>query len=136
VPRTMSCKMRTAERINAAHSGDGVPVAMADADCAAVHMEMLSTVASGISARALKRSPIEFTIAADISTFMGPSWLEPWPFNAVTRTEGGKLQLQSRSLYVANLWWLPMPARFKGNHYCHLVAPEYLELLLRGEANL
>ena len=24
-----------------------------------------------------------------------------------------------------------MPARFKGNYYCHLVAPDYLETLLR-----
>ena len=27
-----------------------------------------------------------------------------------------------------------MPDRFKGTYYCHLIAPAYLEAILRGDA--
>ena len=132
LPRSLSCKMRTAERINAAHADGGEPVATGDASCAAVHRDMLATVAASIPAEELALPPERFVIEEEHLTFMGPAWLRPWPFEPVSRGGAGELLLHSRSLYVPRAWWIPMPERFQGNYYCHLVAPKYLEALLRG----
>ena len=128
--RTLSCKMRTAERIN---SIQGEGLALGDRDCARVHWNMLLRVAATIPDDELKGTLEDIVIADDLDTYMGPSWLQPWPFDAATRTTDNRPQLRSRALFVGQLWWLPMPKRFKGNHYCHLVAPDYLALLMRGE---
>ena len=32
--------------------------------------------------------------------------------------------------------WIPLPERFQGNYYCHLVAPAYLESIIRGESRI
>ncbi len=65
--------------------------------------------------------------------FIGPSWLDPWPFAPVAAGEGGRPQLHTRALYAPYSWWMPMPERFLGNYYCHLAAPSYIESLVRGE---
>ena len=86
--------------------------------------------------------PADLAIAAEQlrvdpeeTTFIGPMWLRPWPFQPLRRDEAGLLHLQSRALYVPFTWWIPMPDRFKGTYYCHLIAPDYLEAVLRGEVS-
>ena len=66
----------------------------------------------------------------------GPSgvvWLKP--YTMVRVDEENALHVKSKALYVS--WhderFLEMPARFRGTHYCHLIAPSYLRRLLDGE---
>lgn len=133
--RTLSCKMRTAERINAAHSeADTSPPASGDTSCAQVQHTLLQRVRSEIPDAELVLNPDHAVIEDESSTFMGPMWLDPWPFSAVSGDGEGSLRLASRALHVPWAWWIPLPERFKGNYYCHLAAPDYLRALLKGEA--
>ena len=73
------------------------------------------------------------TIEPEETAYMGPMWLNPWPYPALTVDESGQWHLHAKSLYVPFSWWIPMPDRFKGQYYCHLIYPPYLEALLRGQ---
>jgi len=130
----VSCKLRTAERINAAHDNEAgaVPVAEAEFSCDEVHRLVLAgTVASvPVPERALDTA--DWIVEPEDMRFIGPRWLEPWPFNPVSRDQGGLYRLHTRALYAPHAWWVPMPERFLGNYYCHLVSPQYLEAMVRG----
>ena len=133
--KVISCKMKTAERINAAREEAGIPgdAAMGDLGCEAIHTRMLRTLRDSIPAGELSLQATELVVDDEELTYMGPMWLKPWPFKPVVRDEEGRLHLQTRALYVPFAWWIPMPERFKGTYYCHLAHPAYLEALLRGE---
>jgi len=133
MPTVVSCKMRTAERINAAHSPGAVPVAQGDLSCDVLHREMLEQVYTAVPSgeQAVPRG--QWVVDEEQVTYMGPRWLEPWPFEPLARGDEGGLHLQTRALYVPKAWWIPMPDRFLGNYYCHLIAPDYLRALVRGE---
>lgn len=130
----ISCKMRTAERINTAHvlEGSDSPPAGAESSCDAVHRAMLDRVYGNSASQdqAVERS--QWVVAEEDLTFIGPKWVEPWPFVPLTPLADGRYQLNSRALYVPYSRWIPMPDRFLGNYYCHLVAPSYLEALVLG----
>ena len=132
--RVLSCKMKTAERINSAYpvAAGATPIASGDSSCEAVHRQWLEELAGSIPAGELALSPTDLVIDEEDLTFMGPMWLRPWPFDPVYRAESGDLHIRTRALYVPFSWWIPMPDRFKGTYYCHLIAPWYLESLLRG----
>lgn len=133
--RVVSCKMKTAERINAASqesaNGDS-PVAAGDQSCAAVQREVLTNILNGIPRKELAIPADTLRVDEEESTFIGPMWLKPWPFEPLYRDDAGLLHMRSRALYVPFSWWIPMPDRFKGTYYCHLIAPDYLEAVLRG----
>jgi hypothetical protein len=133
MPTVVSCKMRTAERINAAHAPGAVPVAGGDLSCEVLHQQMLASAYATIPAAEQTVPRQQWVVDEEDMTYMGPKWLEPWPFKPLARGEGGSLHLQTRALYVPMAWWIPMPDRFLGNYYCHLIAPDYLRALVRGE---
>ncbi len=133
MPRVVSCKMRTAERINEAHAEGAVAVAQGDTSCQEVHRQMLDHAYSGIPEEKQQLARTQWAVDEEDMTYMGPRWLEPWPFQPLSRGEDGKLHLQTRALYVPMAWWIPMPEHFLGNYYCHLIAPNYLRALIRGE---
>jgi hypothetical protein len=132
-----SCKMRTAERINNRHSVTaGTPVAGPDTSCEEVHRRMLADALAAIPAGEQQVPADRWVVEEEELTFIGPRWLDPWPFVPVVAAEDGRLQLRTRALYVPHAWWIPMPERFLGNYYCHLVSPPYLEALIRGELSV
>ncbi len=134
--RVVSCKMSTAERINHAHqadSPDGAPAAAGDESCDKVHREVLTALLNTIPREDLAVAPDVLRVDREERTYIGPMWLRPWPFQPLSRDADGLLHIHSRALYVPFAWWIPMPDRFKGAHYCHLIAPDFLEAVLRGE---
>jgi hypothetical protein len=135
IARVVSCKMKTAERINNDNmsADDPTPVAAGDRNCHALHEGMLADIVARIPAQELSVSPEQLIVDEEQLAYMGPMWLKPWPFEPLARDESGQLHLQSKALYVPFAWWIPMPDRFKGTYYCHLIAPQFLEALLRGE---
>lgn len=63
----------------------------------------------------------------------GPDWLRP--FRLAYVSDDGALHVASRG-YVQDFTdprYQQAPERFRGVHYCHFVAPEYLAAVLRGE---
>lgn len=138
VVTVVSCKMRTAERINASHYDDGsdTPPAGVESSCDEVHRAFLDEAYETVPAQLQVIARDRWVVKEEELTFMGPKWLEPWPFVPVRRQDDGGIELHTRALYAPHAWWLPMPERFLGNYYCHLIAPEYLEALVTGKASL
>jgi len=133
----LSCKMKTAERINTAYpsAAGEPPVADGDGSCQAVHRAWLDKIANSIPSGELALSPGELVVDDEDLTFIGPMWLRPWPFEPLYRGDDNRLHIRTRALYVPFSWWIPMPDRFKGTYYCHLIAPDYLEAILRGDSS-
>ncbi|MEH6580331.1 MAG: hypothetical protein V7754_00240 [Halioglobus sp.] len=131
--RVVSCKMRTAGSIAAAYTAAGQTVVTGeDRSCDFLAQRMLNQIGENIdSAKALIKAA---TVVVDEEelTFMGPMWLDPWPFQSAYLDDTGVLHLKSRALYVPWSIFIPAPAAFKGVYYCHLPAPEYVEALLLG----
>jgi hypothetical protein len=138
LPTVVSCKLRTAERINTAHddAGGAVPVASAETSCDEVHRRMLEAVYTKVAHEEQALPQDAWKVEAEDMKFIGPQWLEPWPFVSVTRASDATLTLHTRALYAPHAWWIPMPERFMGNYYCHLVHPRYLEAVVRGEVSV
>ncbi len=135
LPRVLSCKMKTAERLNAAHPIEP-PVATGDTSCQAVNQHFLDELVQKIPRKEWGEGVQVPLVDEEELTFMGPMWLRPWPFDPLYRDDEGRLHIRSKALYVPFAWWIPMPDRFKGTYYCHLVSPAFLEALLRGEAEI
>jgi hypothetical protein len=135
LPRVVSCKMKTAERINAAQPvAAGQPaIAGGDGSCQAVHSYWLEQLYAKIPAQQRAFAPEQLVIDEEELTFIGPMWLRPWPFEPLYRADDGVIHIRSKALYVPFSWWIPMPDRFKGTYYCHLISPDYLEAIVRGE---
>jgi hypothetical protein len=128
--------MKTAERINSYYpveSPEDAPTAAGDRSCDVVQRVVLAEVLNTIPRAELVVSPDTLRVDPEEMTFIGPMWLKPWPFSPLSRDDEGLLHLHSRALYVPFSWWIPMPDRFKGTYYCHLVAPDFLKAVLRGE---
>jgi hypothetical protein len=64
-----------------------------------------------------------------------PDWLAP--FEMTYLDEAGNLHIATKGFTVdfTDERFLKAPPRFRGVHYCHLVAPEYLAGLMRGTAD-
>ena len=134
--QVVSCKMKTAERINfysPVELPGEAPAVAVDQSCDTVQRAVLAEVLNSIPRSQLVVPADTLQVDPEEQTFIGPMWLKPWPFQPISRDEEGLLHLHSRALYVPFSWWIPMPDRFKGTYYCHLVAPDFLEAVLRGD---
>jgi hypothetical protein len=129
VAQIVSCKMKSAGRIIMAH---GEQAAGAPQDCRRINQQSFNEVYAVLEAHRQKlrftRSDVVFE--DDDSAYMGPRWLEPWPYPVATVEEDGKLHIRAKAMNIPFAWYIPMPDRFKGVHYCHLAAPAYLRQLL------
>ena len=125
IPKIISCKFKSADNLQAYFGDDA---AGEQGPCSAVNQATLDRVAKelGIDSPAIQ-------IEEDENVYAGTNWINPWPYPAVSVREQGGLSVTSKGMYIPDAWWLfPVPARFKGVHYCHLVAPDYLKVLLEG----
>jgi hypothetical protein len=132
----VSCKMRTAGSIADAYSDAGEPVTVGeDQSCHFLTTHMLEKVRDSIPHSDAGLTDQSIVVEEEELTFMGPMWLDPWPFQSAYRDESGGIHLKSRALYVPWSVFIPAPAAFKGVYYCHLPTPAYLKALLLGEVD-
>ena len=132
----ISCKFKTADHIRAEY---GASAAGEPASCAYLNRRTLDAVLASFSER--QRQKLRFRggkavlIEADQMVSGGPTWLEP--FEMVRVDLAGTLHINAKAM--RNDWTDPKlaesPPRFKGTHYCHLIAPDYLKRLLTGAAS-
>lgn len=132
-PKMVSCKMKTADHLVAEHGADA---AGEDIGCSGVNRLTLQRVLAAMTPaerRRLRIKPQQVVFDEDFVTPLGPVWLEPYPMARVD--EDGRLHIQARAM--RNDWLDPRyagaPPQFRGTRYCHLIAPEHLGRLLRGE---
>ena len=128
MPTVISCKLKSAESLNQFFDPEEEqPVAGEDHGCQRITQTHLDYALAKWGGDAS-----QFTVVEEVQTYMGPSWLEDWPFQAARRNDKGQWELHSRALRVVDAWYVPLPDSIKGVHYCHMVAPEYLEALVRA----
>ncbi len=134
-PKRISCKLKTADHI-LTHYGAGA--AGAESTCQAANVAIVERVFAQLTAE--ERSRLKFTreqvaVAADEMAATGPDWLEPY-FYVSLATD--KVHIKPRGFRAD--WNDPRlaqaPPRFKGTHYCHLIAPQYVKRIVLGEVNL
>ena len=122
---TISCKLKTAERINNGliESGDNEVSSRAtnERSCKYVNQNTWHDVFSSLTSIQKVEAKKRIVFDDDDNTFMGPFWLRPWPYQ-VAYTRDGVTHIRSKSLHIEYSIFIPMPARFMGTHYCHLIA--------------
>jgi hypothetical protein len=132
-PVAISCKMKSADHLNAAFGAD---TAGPDGLCQDMNRETLRLVRAALpgAARQVVLDPNENVFNEKQPARTGADWLAP--FSLTTEDDAGTLTIHSKGFRVD--WLDPrfarMDARVRGVHYCHLIAPAHLRDLLTGRA--
>lgn len=135
-PLQLSCKTKSADHLRSVH---GAAAAAGDRSCRELHRDMVNEVWRALTPAERARAPHppwRVMLDADTESYMGSSWLKSRA--EATRGADGRLHLRSGGLFAEwEDWrWKFMPESFRGNHYCHLVAPERIRRLMLGEEPL
>ena len=135
-PMQLSCKTKSADHLRSVH---GAAAAGVDRSCRDLHRDMVNGVWRALAPAERARAPHppwQVMLEADSASYTGSSWLktraEAW------RSADGRLHLRAAGLFAEwEDWrWKVMPESFRGNHYCHLVAPERIRRLMLGDEPL
>ncbi len=135
LPKMISCKMKTSDHIATEYGADQTS---GEGQCADINRATLDSVLASMSAAERRRLRFargtQVVFEPEVRTTDGPVWLAP--FALTTIGSGGALHIHSKAM--RNDWLDPAlaraPPQFKGTRYCHLIAPQYLARVLRGEA--
>lgn len=139
-PREISCKTKTADHLRAAHGpGAARDPALAPRSCRDIQRRVVLDVWSTLKENertAAVHSPQRITLDADSQSYTGSGWIGS-PAEAYLSADG-RLHLRASALYAdwEDWRWKIMPKSFRGNHYCHLVAPERVRMLMTGGERL
>jgi hypothetical protein len=136
----ISCKTKSADHLRAEHGASASrDPALPPRSCRDLHREMvlqLWATLDGNARSSLAFAPHQVILDADTASYTGSGWISS-PAEAYLGDDG-KLHLRASALFAEwEDWrWKIMPKSFRGNHYCHLVAPERIRALMRGEERL
>jgi len=128
---SVSCKSKSPDILLETFGAAAFAGGVQSGDCRAINQDTLAKAASKLAPESLKVKPSSIVFDEDDTAYIGPFWLKPWPY-VVAYRDDKTLHIRSKSLYVPNAWWIPMPDRFKGTHYCHLISPGHATDLLTG----
>jgi hypothetical protein len=133
----ISCKLKSSDHLNLIFGGGS---AGPDSLCQYMNQAVFRLLTTQVSSPAFTRvvfDPSEKLNHGDDDDeepgMTGPDWLAPF---TMTYIEEGALHIATKGFVVNFLdpQYAEAPERFRGVHYCHLVAPEYLQALMSGEA--
>ncbi len=133
-PMRISCKTKTADHINAVYgpgSAAGDLVSCKEINRSTI-MGQWTRMALGERQRA-KWPPWRVMLDGDDIQVMGSGYLKPYRF--VYLGDDGLPHVLAKGLLAEwDDWrWKLAPERFRGTHYCHLLAPEFARRLMLGE---
>jgi len=130
----ISCKLKTAEHLNLEF---GESTAGTEGSCQALNQEVFRLMSRWVREPAF--NAVSFDAAETVSNeeqpgMTGPDWLAPFEVTYVG--DNGGLRVRSKGFVVefTDPRYERAPPRFRGVHYCHYIAPDYLARLLKGEA--
>ena len=130
----ISCKMKSADHLNI-EFGDGS--AGPDGYCQDMNNQVYQLVRLQTENPAYTSATFDLSErleSKEQSNMIGPTWLKP--FRMTYLDPAGELHIATKG-FVINFTdprYQKFPASWRGTHYCHLIAPEYLAALLRGDA--
>jgi hypothetical protein len=129
----ISCKLKSADHLNM-NFGEGT--AGPDGLCQDMNQAVFKLIARRV--REPEFSRVSFDPAETVSNpgepgMTGPDWLAPF---TMTYVQDGVLHIATKGFIVdfSDPVYARAPERFRGVHYCHLIAPAYLEALMSGDA--
>jgi hypothetical protein len=131
-PRMISCKLKTVDNLVAEYGSDA---ARGEGRCGDIHRQMVIELAAALptSLEVEVDDDLVVDIHAAEGTALGPQWLKP--HQLAYRDSDGRLHIRAKEFRVD--WNEPRfaaaPPQFRGIHYCHLIAPDYLRRLATGE---
>jgi hypothetical protein len=132
-PTGISCKLKSADHLNRVY-GEGA--AGPDGLCQDMNKAVFKLVAKKANSPAFTRvsfDPVETVSNDEQPEMTGPDWLAPF---ALTYEQDSALHIRAKGFIVDfnDPRYAGAPERFRGVHYCHLVAPEYMVGLMAGRA--
>lgn len=141
----LSCKTKTADHLRSVHGAQAIarrgraPVGEAgpaDLACRQLHRDMVNEIWGSLTPEERARAafpPTRVRLEPDAFSHTGSSWVRSRA--AAWRAADDRLHLRSAALFAEwEDWrWKVMPESWRGNHYCHLVAPERLRRLMQGD---
>ena len=89
--------------------------------------------ASAAQRAAATHPPHRIMLEADLAYLTGSSWVQSAA--SANADDDGRLYLRAARLFAGwEDWrWKMLPETLRGNHYCHLIAPESLHELMFGQ---
>jgi hypothetical protein len=139
-PREISCKTKTADHLRVEHGASAArDPALAPRSCRDIQRRVVLDVWSTLKENertAAVHAPQRVMLDADSKSYTGSGWIGS-PAEAYLAADG-RLHLRASALYAdwEDWRWKIMPKSFRGNHYCHLVAPERVRALMTGGERL
>ena len=130
----ISCKLKSADHLNLEFgAGTAGPDGLCTDMNAAVFMHIAKDVENPVF-RAVTFDPNETVNNQEIPGMTGPDWLAP--YTATWVDDDGALNLRAKGFVVdfSDPQFADAPERFRGVHYCHLIAPNHMRALLEGTA--
>jgi hypothetical protein len=129
----ISCKLKSADHLNIAF-GEGA--AGPDGYCHDMNRQVYALLEDAGTASVFESVvfvPSESLDTLEQRSMLGPAWLRPF---TLTSIEGDELHLATKGFVVefTDPRYEKFPPTWRGTHYCHLVAPDYLQRLLAGSA--
>ncbi len=130
----ISCKLKSADHLNLAF-GEGT--AGPDGFCQDMNRAVFEKLTRGNLRPAYTTiifDPLESVSNDEEPGMTGPDWLAP--YRATWTDADGALHIKAKGFRVdfTDPRFAQAPPRFRGIHYCHFVAPGYLNELLAGRA--
>ena len=132
-PKMVSCKVKAADHIRDYYGDDA---AGEQRPCRDITLMVQDNLASRLEADdpLLAATVRSYVIEPDEPFTTGSAYLTPFPL--AFQGADGKLHIHTQSLQIdwLDYKWILMPYILRGQTYCHLITPEHMEALARGEA--
>ena len=134
LPLRISCKLKTGDHLNTV-LGAGT-ASNTSRTCRDAHQQMVLAVWASMTRAEMLRAkfnPDTVMLDGDDLRYTGASWKEP--YQGLYMGADQRPHLISKALYAGwTDWrWKFMPDKFRGTHYCHLIAPESMRRVMLGE---
>jgi hypothetical protein len=132
----ISCKMKSADHLNITY-GEGS--AGPDGYCQDMNRQVYNQVLRQVA------DPVVGSVTFDLSeslktkeqaNMIGPAWIKAFTMTYLDEQDGLHVATKGFVIDFTDQRYLKLPARWRGTHYCHLIAPDYLSRLLQGEAEV
>jgi hypothetical protein len=130
----VSCKLKSADHLNLVY-GDGT--AGPDGLCQDMNRHVYRALidsTTGVLYTQVVFDENETVMNDGQPTMTGPDWLKP--YEATFLDDGGRLHIRAKGFQVdfTDPRFTRAPARFRGVHYCHFIAPDHLLAVMSGNA--
>ena len=129
-----SCKMKSTDHLNAVF---GAGAAGPEGYCQSMNEQVYALVLRDVPDRVFEKVIFESNESPDetgASQMTGPQWLLPFTLTSVDNAGGLHVAASGFVLEFSDPRYQRFPPSWRGTHYCHLIAPEYLARLLEGNA--